>query len=336
MFLLLLSGLAYAEQTTRIKDIAYVRGVRSNQLVGYGLVAGLDGTGDGRRIPFTRQMLANMVNQFGVSFDSEQLRAEDVAAVMVTAELPAYAKEGAKIDAIVSAVGDAESLRGGTLLLTPLRAGDNQIYAVAQGPVSVGASDVGRGWNAHLTAALVAQGAIVEKEVPSNIITSQNILTLYLRRPDFTTAMRTADAVNFHFHQEIADAVDGGSIKVQIPVTYRDDIVSFISEMELAPVEPDTRAKVVINERTGTIVVGRDAVITPVAVAHGDIRIVVGERTGQDAVLQGEERVVEVQGARVGEVATALNTIGARPEDLVAIFEAIERAGALQAALEFM
>jgi flagellar P-ring protein precursor FlgI len=334
---LLLGGLAYAEQTTRIKDIAYVRGVRSNQLVGYGLVAGLDGSGDGRRIPFTRQMLANMVNQFGVTFDVERLRAEDVAAVMVTAELPAYAKEGAKIDAIVSAVGDAESLRGGTLLLTPLRAGDNQIYAVAQGPISVGASDYGRrGRAAHLTAGLVVQGAIVEREVPSSIITSQNTLTLYLRRPDFTTAMRTADAVNFHFHMKIANAVDGGSIRVKIPPTYEDNVVSFISEMELAPVEPDTRAKVVINERTGTVVVGRDAVITPVAIAHGEVRIMIGEQTGESVALQGEERVVQVQGARVGEVANALNAIGARPDDLVAIFEAIERAGALQAALEFM
>jgi flagellar P-ring protein precursor FlgI len=305
-------------------------------LVGYGMVAGLDGTGDGRRVPFTRQMLANMVNQFGVTFETSQLRAENVAAVMVTAELPAYAKEGKKVDAAVSAIGDAESLRGGTLLLTSLRGGNNEIYAVAQGPVSVGVSDSGRrSRQTHLTTGLIIQGAIVEKEVPSTITTDQDHLMLYLRNPDFTTAMRTADSINLHFHQKIAEAIDGGSVSIQIPPTYSGDTVSFISEMELAPITPDTRAKVVINERTGTVVVGKDAVITPVAVSHGDIRIVIGG-TSEETTGPNELRVVEIEGAKVGEVATALNTIGVRPGDLVAIFEAIERAGALQASLEFM
>lgn len=337
LFLMLPGVPVRADQVVRIKDIAYVRGVRSNQLVGYGLVAGLDGTGDGRRIPFTRQMLANMVNQFGVTFDSDQMRAENVAAVMVTADLPPYAKEGARLDAIVSTVGDAESLRGGTLLLTPLRGGDNAVYAVAQGPVSVGASERGRrGRAAHLTAGLVVQGAIVEKEVPSNIVTDEEYLTLYLRRADFTTAMRTADAINLHFHQKIAQAVDGASIQVKIPQTYNGSTVRFISEMELAPVEPDTRARVIINERTGTVVVGKDAVITPVAISHGDVRIIIGQPAEGPAAPPAEQHVLEIQGAKVGEVASALNAIGVRPDDLVAIFEAINRAGALQAALEFM
>ncbi|RJP26167.1 MAG: flagellar basal body P-ring protein FlgI [Candidatus Abyssobacteria bacterium SURF_5] len=327
---------ALAQQIARVKDVAYVRGVRSNQLVGYGLVAGLNGTGDGRRVPFTRQMLANMVNQFGVTFDSVQLRAENVAAVMVTAELPPYAKEGAKLDATVSAIGDAESLQGGTLLLTALRAGNNEVYAVAQGPVSVGTPSTGRRMRgAHLTTGLAVQGAIVEKEVPSTIVGETDTLTICLRRADFTTAMRTADAINLHFHQKVAEAVDGGSIAVKIPQSYTGDTIGFISEMELAPVEPDTLAKVVINERTGTIVVGKDAVITPVAVSHGDIRIFVGGRD-EAAALPDELHVLELYGAKVGEVASALNAIGVRPEDLVAIFEAIDRAGALQATLEFM
>jgi flagellar P-ring protein precursor FlgI len=211
------------------------------------------------------------------------------------------------------------------------------VYAVAQGPVSVGSSDAGRrARDAHLTTGLVVKGAIVEKEVASTIISDQRSLTLHLLHPDFTTARRAADSLNFHFHEQVAEAIDGGSVSVKIPATYSGDIITFISEIESAPVEPDARAKVVINERTGTVVVGRDAVITPVAVSHGDVRIIVGQSPEQIVAPPGELRVVEVKGAKVGEVANALNAIGVRPSDLVAIFEAIDRAGALQASLEFM
>ncbi len=340
---LFLSSPALAESTTRIKDIAFVRGARSNQLVGYGLVAGLNGTGDGRRIPFTRQTLGNMVNQFGVSFDIAQLRSEDVAAVMVIADLPAYAKEGTRLDALVSAIGDADSLQGGTLLMTPLRAGDNKIYAVAQGPVSIGGFDVRRrvGQTRHQTAGLVVQGVLVENEVPSTIISDEKYVNIYLRRADFTTAARSADAINLRFHEIVAQALDGSTIKVQIPPKYTNDRITFISEVELTTVQPDIRAKVVINERTGTVVVGKDVIISPVAISHGDIRIVVGgaeketqPKTPIEAEVEGH--VVQIGGANVGEVVNALNAIGVLPQDMIAIFEAIELAGALQATLEFM
>jgi len=331
----------HAEAATKIKDVAFVRGVRSNQLVGYGLVAGLDGTGDGRRIPFTRQMLANMVNQFGVSFESRQLRAENVAAVMVTAELPPYSKEGARIDAVISTIGDAESLRGGTLLMTALRGADNEIYAVAQGPVSIGGSEArarrGR-YQSHLTVGAIPSGALVEREVPSTILSPEGSLTLCLKRADFTTAARVADAINLQFHQICAEAEDGGTVTVNIPAKYLNDTVTFISEMETIPVEPDVIVKVIINERTGTVVVGQDAVITPVAISHGDIRISIGPPSEEElAEAQPKEgHLAEIQGANVGEVATALNTLGVSPQDMIAIFQAIERAGALQARLELM
>ncbi len=331
---------ANAESTTRIKDIAFVRGVRSNQLVGYGLVAGLDGTGDGRRVPFTRQMLANMVNQFGVTFETRQLRAENVAAVMVTAELPPYGKEGSHIDAVVSTIGDAESLRGGTLLLTPLKGADNEIYAVAQGPLSVGGFETrGRrgGQAKHQTAGVVPGGALVEREVPSTIISDGRYLTVCLERADFTTATRITEAINDHFGQDCAQAVDGGTVKVDIPDTFANNRVAFIGEMESIRVESDVPAKVVINERTGTVVVGHDVAVTPVAVSHGDVRIIIGESAGETGEATPQEgRVAEFSGANVGEIASALNQMGVVPQDLIAIFQALERAGALQGHLEVM
>jgi len=324
---------------TRVKDITFVRGVRDNQLVGYGLVAGLDGTGDGRRVPFTRQMLANMVNQFGISFDTGQLRAENIAAVMVTAELPPYANEGTRIDAVVSALGDAESLRGGTLILTPLRGADNEIYGIAQGSVSIGGFETRArrtGQDKHLTAGVVVGGVLIEREVPSTIISDGKYLTLCLKRGDFTTALRIAEAVNTRFHQLCAEAIDGGTVRVEIPAKFMADKVEFISEMESISVEPDVPAKVIINERTGTVVVGQDAVITPLSVSHGDFHIVIGAPERQDEPIDEEERQVEINTANVGELAAALNALGILPQDMIAIFQAIERAGALQGRLELM
>lgn len=339
--LILLVLPASADSAVKIKNLAFVRGVRSNQLVGYGLVAGLDGTGDGRRVPFTSQMLANMVNQFGVSFETGQLRVENIAAVIVTAELPAYAKEGSRIDATVSLIGDAESLQGGILLLTPLQGVDGSVYALAQGPVSIGGFETRArrgGQKRHLTTGIVASGAIVEVEVPSTIISDKNTLTLYLNQADFTTAARVAEAINLHFHQICAEAVDGGMVRIEIPSKYRGSTVSFVSEMESISVDADTVAKVVINERTGTVVVGQAAVIAPVAISHGDIRIIIGQ-SGPDeseSASRTEGHIVEISGANVGEVAAALNEVGVTPQDMIAIFQAIDRAGALQVRLELM
>jgi flagellar P-ring protein precursor FlgI len=339
--LVLLVSATSAEAAARIKNLAFIRGVRSNQLVGYGLVAGLNGTGDGRRVPFTSQMLANMINQFGTSFEAEQLRAENIASVVISAELPPYAKEGARIDATVSAIGDAESLQGGTLLLTPLQGIDGQVYALAQGPISIGGFETRerRGsQEKHLTTGVVASGAIVEKEVPSTILSDGDTLTLYLNQADFTTAARMADAINLHFHQICAEAVDGGTIEIKVPSRYRQDSIAFISELENIQVESDVVAKVVINERTGTVVVGQDAVIAPVAISHGDIRIIIGEAAPEGGIEGAgtEGHIVEISGANVGEVAAALNDLSVTPQDMVAIFQAIDRAGALQVRLELM
>ncbi len=341
--LILLVPPSEVQSAIKIKNLGFIGGVRSNQLVGYGLVAGLDGTGDGRRVPFTSQMLANMINQFGVSFQSNQLRAENVAAVIVTAELPPYSKEGSRIDATVSAIGDAESLQGGTLLLTSLQGVDGGMYALAQGSVSIGGfqTRAGRrgGQERHLTAGIVVGGALVEKEVPSTIVSEENTITIYLNQPDFTTSSRVADAINLHFHQICAKAIDGGAIVAKIPSKYGKDRIAFISEMEGIPVETDITTKIVINERTGTIVVGQNAVISPVAISHGDIRIIIGEETLEQvetATASAEGHVVEISGANAGEVAAALNDIGVTPQDLVAIFQAIDRSGALQVRLELM
>lgn len=340
--LALFAASAEAESAIRIKNLAFVRGVRSNQLVGYGLVAGLDGTGDGRRVPFTGQAVANMVNQFGISFQTRQLSAENIAAVVVTAELPPYAKEGSRLDVTVSTIGDAESLQGGTLLLTSLQGVNGQIYALAQGAVSIGGFETRArrgGQQRHLTTGIVSGGALVEREVPSTITAEDGSLTLYLNRADFTTAARTAEAINLHFHQICAEAVDGGMIRIEIPPKYDKDRIAFISEVENIPVEVDTAAKVVINERTGTVVVGQDAVITPVAISHGDIRIIIGQLPEEETEAEtaaAEGHVAEISGANVGEVAAALNDLGVTPQDMVAIFQAIERAGALPARLELM
>ena len=339
--LVLFAWPATADSTSRIKDIVFVQGVRSNQLVGYGLVAGLDGTGDGRRVPFTRQMLANMVNQFDISFDPRQLRAENVAAVIVTAELPPYAKEGMRIDATVSTI-NAESLRGGTLMLTPLQGVDNKVYALAQGPVSVGGGSETRfrrrGQERHLTTGTVPGGALVETEVPSTIVSDKAHLTLCLNHPDFTTSSRIMEAINLHFHQICAEAVDAGMVRIKIPDKYGNDRVTFISEIESIPVQTDAIAKVVINERTNTIVMGHDIVIAPVAVSHGDMRIIIGppseEEPGETSLTEGY--IAEISGANVGEVAAALNDLGVSSQDMIAIFQAIEHAGALQAQLQLM
>ncbi len=332
---------AAASPAVRLKDIAFIKGVRSNQLVGYGLVAGLSGTGDGRRVAFTTQMLANMVNQFGISIETRQLRAENIAAVIVTAELPAYTKEGARIDATVSAIGDADSLRGGTLLLTPLQGADGAVYALAQGPVSIGGFETtGRrgGQEKHLTTGVVSGGVLVEQEVASTILSDDDYLTLSLRRPDFTTAAHVSDAINVRFHQICSEAVDGGTIRVEVPSKYRKELVLFISEMEAIPVETDIAAKIVINERTGTVVVGQATVIRPVAISHGDIRIIIGGPGGEEQgpATPTEGHIAQISGADAGEVAAALNDLGVTPQDMVAIFQAIDRAGALEVRLELM
>jgi flagellar P-ring protein precursor FlgI len=341
----------------RIKDLADINGVRDNQLVGYGLVVGLDGTGDGKKSLFTVQSMVSMLEKMGVTINPNEINVANVAAVMVTAKLPPFAKSGNRIDALVSSIGDAKNLQGGTLLMTPLKAANGLIYAVAQGPVNTGgfqASGASGGVQKNFpTVGRVISGALVEREINLDLNARRN-LTLSIREPDFTTATRLTDAINALFYDRIADARDAGTVEVNIPMAYLGNVVELVAMIEKLEVNPDIAAKVVINERTGTVVMGENVRIATIAIAHGNLSIVIKEspQVSQPLPLsQGGQTVVtprtdlSVQedtnqlvlipsGASIGDVVGALNALGVSPRDLIAIFQAIKAAGALQAELE--
>ena len=347
---------------TRIKDIAYVKGSGGYQVIGYGLVVGLNGTGDSRRSSFTLQSIVSMLRRFGITVMDENLRTRNVAAVMVTATIPPFAKEGAMIDVLVSSIGDATSLHGGNLLMTPLVGQDGIVYAVAQGPVSVGGFDVrtttGTEYRRNVTTTgRVPNGAVVERVIPSNFFSSNDKIEIILRQPDFTTAKRIADAVNSKFNSNIAFAIDASEVIVKVPDEFKSEekIVDFISQVETIEIQPDVIAKVVINERTGTIVVGENVTISPVAISHGAIHIeiqavpVISQPSpfsqGQTVVTQlttinvyqDTTVVTAIEGvATVRDIARALNALKVLPRDIIAIFQALKEAGALKAELIIM
>lgn len=355
--LMALAFFASPAAAVRIKDIANIKGVRSNQLVGYGLVVGLDGTGDDKKSNFTTQSIASMLEKMGVTVNPKEIKAENVAAVMVTANLPPFARAGARIDAIVSSIGDAENLQGGTLLMTPLKAADGNVYAVAQGPVNTGgfaAQGAGASVSKNFpTVGRLIEGATVEREVNFEFNT-RTALTLNLQQPDFTTASRVTDAINGLFYDPIAAATDAGTIQLQVPTAYTGNIVELVAMIEKLEVTPDIAARVVINERTGTVVMGEKVRIATIAIAHGNLSIVVKENPqvsqplpfseGGETVVtpdtdlsvrEGENQLVLVNGGTsIGDVVNALNALGVSPRDLIAIFQAIKAAGALQAELE--
>lgn len=340
----------------RIKDIADIKGVRNNQLVGYGLVVGLDGTGDGKKSKFTIQSLASMLEKMGVTVNPGDISVSNVAAVMVTAELRPFGKSGGRIDALVNSIGDAKNLQGGTLLMTPLKAVNGQVYAVAQGPVNTGGfSASGGGGKAQKnfpTVGRVVGGAVIEREIASDF-NDRRQLTLAMHQPDFTTVARVTDAINGVFYGKIANAPDAGTVEVRVPEKYINNVVSLVALLEGLSVTPDRLAKVVINERTGTVVMGDQVRISTIAIAHGNLSIIIKEgldvsqpapfSEGQtvvaptsDITIQEDNRrlVVLNEGVSIGEVVKALNALGVTPRDLVAIFQAIKAAGALQAELE--
>jgi flagellar P-ring protein precursor FlgI len=345
-------------QAARIKDIVDIKGARQNQLVGYGLVVGLFGTGDGKNSVFTSQSLAALLNKMGVTVNPEQLKGNNVAAVMVTADLPAFARVGSQIDVLVSSIGGAESLQGGTLLLTPLRAANGQVYAVAQGPVSTGGFVV-KGASAGVaknfpTVGRVAGGALIEREL-SVAFNEKHRLCLALRAPDFTTASRVAAAINASVFNEAASTPDGGTVDVIIPPKYLGNVVAFVSMIENLEVTPDVESKVVINERTGTVIMGETVRISTVAIAHGNLSIQISESANVSqplpfsdgrtvatpltdvAVQEGRSPIYLMnQGVSIGDVVRALNALGVSPRDLIAIFQALKAAGALQAKLEII
>jgi len=345
-----------AEASPRVKDIADIQGARPNFLRGYGLVVGLNGTGDGAAVALRAQQ--QLLRRMDVEVtEARQLSSDNVAVVMLTAELPPFAKEGTRIDVIVNSLFDAESLEGGTLLETFLEGMDGLVYAVAQGPVSIGgfnAGGAGAGVQKnHPTVGRIPRGAVVEREVPS-IITDGSNINLLPRQRDFVTASRIVMAINDTFEEDVAVALNAGMINVRIPQDWTNDMVGFIAAVQEIEVVPDQPAKVLINERTGTVVVGGEVTLSPVAIAHGNLTIEVSvvSEVSQPAPLSAGEtvvtetavaqiteekvRLVPVEGADVKEVAEALNRLQVTPRDLMSIFQALKEAGARHAQLEIM
>lgn len=359
LFLTLLLGCVQTVSAARIKDLANIQGVRENQLMGYGLVIGLNGTGDDiKKSVFTRQAIINMIKRMGMAITPDvfsQMKTKNVAAVMVTAKLPPFARTGSTIDIHVASIGDSSSLAGGNLLMTPLKGPDGKTYAVAQGPLAVGGISFG-GKAAQVqknfpTAGRIAGGAIIERTVDFSLPTSGNLL-FQLKETDFTTATRMTEAINNQFGDATAQSLDGTSIQVIQPEDYPDGLVSFISEIENINIAPDTPARIVVNERTGTIVMGQDVRISTVAVSHGNLNLIISESievsqpnpfaagetvaapvTSIETVEEDGNLVVLEMGVNIGDIAKALNAIGATPRDLIAIFQAIKAAGALQGEL---
>ncbi len=354
VILLLNSTTAHA---ARLKDLADVEGFRGNQLFGFGIVSGLNGTGDGK-VDFTNKSVSNLMEKLGIKVEPKDIKLKNVAAVLVTAELPAFSRPGSKIDITLSSLGDAKSLQGGTLLLTPLKAADGNVYAVAQGQISVGGFTVTEGGDTttknHPTVGMIAAGAMVERGIPFDLFQSKKV-RIVLRKPDFTTMTRVVAKINQELQRPLAVALDGASIEVPLVQDFARDPISMMARIENVEVEPDTAAKVVVNERTGTVIVGEHVRVQKVALAHGNLNIVIRSEeqvsqpnafaTGDTAIVNntditvGEENnALSVVGGEVtlGQLVRALNALGATPRDLISIFQALKRAGALSADVEVM
>lgn len=339
----------------RLKDVVTLQGVGPMPLMGYGLVVGLNKTGDRRQTLFSAQSLANMLARFGLVVPAEQMKVENVAAVLVTAELSPYQRTGARIDAVASSIGDARSLQGGTLLPTPLRGPDGEVVALAQGPLSIGGFGGGSGGSRvqvnHLTVGRVPNGAIVQS-APAPQAAVVDRVTFALREPDFVTAARVARVINTFLGADAAQALDAGSVMLNVPAEYRSEVPALMAQLEALPIETDVAARVVINERTGTVVVGGNVRLGPAAVAHGNLSVRITTRydVSQPAPFSGGQTVVvpetdvEVressarlvtlsEGTTLDEVAGALNMLGASPRDIIAIMQALKAAGALKADL---
>lgn len=352
--------LAFPAQAERIKELASIQGIRNNQLVGYGLVVGLDGTGDQTtQTPFTVRSIISMLQNMGINLPpGTNLQLKNVAAVMVTANLPPFAKNGQTLDVTVSSIGNAKSLRGGTLLMTPLKGADGQVYAMAQGNLLVGGAGASAGGSSvqvnHLSVGRIAGGATVEREVPTDVGQGP-FIHLELNQADFTTASRVVEAINRHLGPGTAVALDGRRIQVAAPQD-SNQRVAFISRVENISVSPgEDVARVILNARTGSIVMNKEVKLDTVAVAHGNLSVVISSEplvSQPNALSQGqtvtaEQANIEIKekkgelvmmraGASLGEVVKALNAVGASPQDLLAILQAMKAAGALKADLEII
>lgn len=340
----------------RIKDIAFINGENSEQIIGYGLVVGLAGTGDSYRTQFTTQSITSMLKRFGITVPQSDVRTRNVAAVMVTATLQSNYKPGTKFDINVSSMGDATSLLGGTLLMTPLSGLNGEVYAFGQGPVSIGGYDFNtntgnRVAKNHSLTGRVPQGGLL-KEVLPNQNTNTQFVSVVLRMPDLTTSDNVAKSINTKFGDSVAVPVDASEIRVKIPDAKKNNLVNFLAELEVLNVETDFAAKVILNERTGTVVAGNNVQIKPVSITHGSLNITVRNypivsqpgafSNGTTAVVnnsipyanQDSTQTIAISGAtNVQEVAAALNSLKVSPKDIIAIFQALKEAGALIAEL---
>ena len=353
----LLAG-GQAAASSRIKDIADFEGVRENQLVGYGLVVGLNGTGDNiKSINFAKESLISMLDQLGINARDGQLKSKNIAAVMVTASLPPFARQGSRIDVMVSAMGDAKSLQGGTLIATPLSGANGEVYAVAQGQIATGSVSA-QGNNASVTRGVptsgrIANGAIIENEIDFALDSLKNI-RIALRNPDFTTARRISDAINAMLGQPASKALDPATVDLQIPQEYEDKVVDLMTKVEQLQVQPDQLAKVVFDESSGIIVIGKDVKINRLAIAQGNLTIKISEIpmvsqplpfsngttvTQNVTAIDVNEEVnsrlsVLDTGVNLQELVDGLNALGVTPRDLISILQAVKASGALQADIE--
>ena len=350
-FLLLVT---LAPAATRLKELTSIEGVRDNQLMGYGLVVGLAGTGDRRQTLFSAQSLTNLLERMGITVPATAIQVKNTAAVMITAVLPPYARPGSHIDCTVAAMGDSSSLQGGVVLMTGLKAPDGQVYAVAQGPIVIGGFTAGGAANSkivnHPTVGRIPNGAIVERASPSAAV--GQVVRLQLHQSDFTTAARISQAINKRFGP-VARADDAALVSVAIPIALQKSSTEFVAELENLTVEADRSAKIVVNERTGTIVLGKEVRISPVAVLQGNLTVEIQTTlnvTQPNALASGTTQVtpqvnvgakeeqtrniVLKQGATVEELVRALASIGSTPRDIIAILQSLKSAGALEADLE--
>jgi len=312
----------------RLKDVASIRGVRENQLIGYGLVVGLKGTGD-TQAEFTSKSFARLIEKLGVQLDKKDIVSKNVAAVIITASLPPFAKAGNPLDITVSAVGDSSSLVGGTLLQAPLRAGNDEIFAVAQGAISV----LGDGKDVHTTVGRIPNGAMIERDIQADFA-NRKMYRMTLHNPDFTTAARTILTINKELGGQYASAKDAGTIDIITPSSYENKGVELMATIEAIEINPDQKARVIINEKTGTIVIGEKVKISRVGLSHGNITLkVVDEKTKKLTPIDDKVALLDT-GANVGDLVQALNKLGVTPKDLISILQSIKAAGALHGELE--
>ncbi len=359
MLCIVFSPVVGQTQPVLLKDVAHVQGVTTNQLVGYGVVTGLAGTGDSTSVAFTSQTIRNILQNFGVASTLSQIQTRNVAAVIVTAQLPPFAHSGDTVDVTVSSIGDSTSLQGGTLILSELHGADNLVYATAQGPISVGGFTVGNSSNSvtknHTAAGRIPQGGVIARTMKTDLDADGHGFSYVLTSPDVQTASRVARVLNHRFGNGTARANDYETIRVELPSAYHDDPVDFLADAGDLSINAGQTARVVMNERTGTVVMGGDITLAPVAIAHGNLSVTIttkntvvtpGPFTDAQSATEtnttvkaneGQKKLILLDGApTLAQVVRALNTIGVGPRDLIAIVQALREAGSLQADLEII